>query len=254
MDDEDVTGQSDLGALFVNLGGGDVGERAVAAVDDALVNGAHDFGEGHGLAVDAAFLGEVDVQGDVRHAHTQVLDVVNAVDGLLGVEVAEAQREHVEGAQAGLFGKSVGEEVEDAAVDGLVGVLIAVVEHGSFHHGHGGMERGNLSAGGAHFNGAATGVGDILVFLSERAVGVHLDLVLAVGKLFKIFAELVHADSPSAFMPAILMTLAAWAVPTMAVAPIIRPMIRERATKRFISPPQNLFGYAALAYCVAPPT
>ena len=56
------------------------------------------------------------------------------------------------------------------------------------------MERSDLGTGSAHFNGSAAGVGDVLVFLAEGAVGVDLYLVLAVGKLFKIFAELVHAD------------------------------------------------------------
>ena len=56
------------------------------------------------------------------------------------------------------------------------------------------MEGGDLGAGGAHFNGAAAGIGDVLVFLAEGAVGIDLDLVLAVGELFQIFAELVHTD------------------------------------------------------------
>ena len=189
-----MAGQSDVGALLVHLGGGDVGEGGVAAVDDALVNGGHNFGEGHGLAVDAAFLGEGGVQGDVRHAELQALDVVDGGNGLLGVEVAEAEGEHVEAAEAGLFNEAVGQQVEHAAVDGAAGMGVAVIHHGGFHHSHGGMEGGNLGTGGAHFDGAAAVVGDVLVFLTEGRVGVHLDLVEAVGLLLEKFAELLHAE------------------------------------------------------------
>ena len=63
---------------------------------------------------DAAFLGEVDVERDVGHAHAQALQVGHVLQGLLGVEVAEAQRKGVQGAQAGLFGEAVVDQTSAA--------------------------------------------------------------------------------------------------------------------------------------------
>ena len=87
VDHKDVTGRGDLGALFIHLVGNDIGEGAVAAIDDALVKSGRNFGEGHRLAADAAFLGEVGVQGNVRHTHTEAVDILNGLSGSLLVSL-----------------------------------------------------------------------------------------------------------------------------------------------------------------------
>ena len=186
--------QGDVRGDFIHLEGRDIGKRAVAAVDGALVKGARHFREGHGLAADAARLGEGDVQRDVRHAHPQAVQVFHPFNGLLGVEVAEAEREGVEHAQAGLFDKAVGDELQRVAVHGATSVVKAVVQHGGFKHGHGRMQGGSLRAGGAHLDDAAPGVGDVGVFLAKLAVGENLHLELAVGKFIQVFAKIAHPD------------------------------------------------------------
>ena len=189
-------GYEHIDAAFCEKNGIEPREHGLAYAGSAEEADLTALGEGdekvHDL--DAAFLGEGGVQGDVRHAELQALDVVDGGNGLLGVEVTEAEGEHVQAAQAGLFNEAVGEQVEHATVDGAAGMGVAVIHHGGFHHSHGGMESGNLGTGGAHFDGAAAVVGDVLVFLTEGRVGVHLDLVETVGLLFEKFAELLHAE------------------------------------------------------------
>ena len=95
--------------------------------------------------------------GKIGHTHLEALDVVDALHRVLGVEVAEAQREHVHGAHPGLFGEAVGDELEGVALHGAVGVVEVFIQHGRFQHGHGRMELGHLGARGAHLDGAAPG-------------------------------------------------------------------------------------------------
>ena len=190
-----MTGEGDLGGRLVHLDAHDVGQGAVAAVDDALIKRAGDFGEGHGLTADAAFLGEVDVQGDVGHAHAQVLHVVDGLDRLLGVEVTEAEGEGVQHAHAGLFGEALRDQIERlAAVHGATGVRVVVEQHGRFEHGHRRLDGGRLGAGGAHLDDALAGAGDVGVFLAELAVGEHLHFVFPAGEFLQDFTEFAHAE------------------------------------------------------------
>ena len=190
-----MAGEGDLRRGLVHLDAHDIGQGAVAAVDNALIKRAGHFGERHGLAADAAFLGKVDVQGDVRHAHTQVLHVVDGRHRLFGVEMAEAQGEGVQHAHTGLFGEAVGDQFERlAAVHGTAGVGVVVEQHGRFEHGHGRLDGGRLGSGGAHLDDALAGAGDVGVFLAELAVREHLHVVFAAGQFLQDFTEFTHTE------------------------------------------------------------
>ena len=194
VDNENMAAQRDVRRDFIHLERNDVGQGAVATVDDALVKSSGHFCEGHGLAADAAFLGKVGVERDVGHAHAQALDVVDALHFMLCVEVSEAEREGIEHAQTGLFREALVDELEGLAGHGAMGVLIAVKEHGRFEHAHGRLQGRGLGACGTHLDDALAGIGDVGVFLAQHAVGEHLHLVLAVGQPFQVFAKAVHGN------------------------------------------------------------
>ena len=77
---------------------------------------------------------------------------------------------------------------------GAAGVVIAVVQHGGFQHGHGRMQGRSLGTRGTHLDDALTGAGDVGIFLAQGTVGEDLHLVFAARQFLQILAELVHAD------------------------------------------------------------
>ena len=108
--------------------------------------------------------------------------------------MTEAQREGVQGTQTGLFGEAFIDQLEGLAFHGAAGVVIAVVQHGSFQHGHGRMQGRSLGTRGTHLDDALTGAGDVGIFLAQRTVGEDLHFVFAARQFLQILAELVHAD------------------------------------------------------------
>ncbi len=186
--------EGDVLGDLVHLERDDVGEGAVAAVDGALVERRRDFGERHRLAALAELLGELDVQRDVRHAHAQALEVLDAFHFLLGIEVAEPEREGVHHDQARFFGEALVDQLERLAVHRAVRMIEAVIEHRGLEHGHRREERRGLRARGAHLDDALARLRDVGVFLAELAVGEHAHVVLAVRAFHDVLGKQAHAD------------------------------------------------------------
>jgi hypothetical protein len=118
-----VRGEADERIDFEDLGAGDVGQRVLLAVDDLLLQGDVEFGEGDLGGGGAEGLEDVDGGRIRRGAELEALEVVRGLDRALAVgDVADAvvppaDRDEADGVELGL------EQVADLAVEDLDAVV-----------------------------------------------------------------------------------------------------------------------------------